>query len=46
MAAKSTFKGAVRYTLERWQALKRCRDNRCIEIDNNAVERRQSSYGP
>ncbi len=39
VSAKSAFAGAVRYALERWQALTRYCDNGCIEIDNNAAER-------
>ena len=39
VSAKSAFAAAVRYALERWEALTRYRDNGRIEIDNNAAER-------
>ena len=38
-AKKSEFALAIRYTLSRWTALTRYRDDGRIEIDNNAAER-------
>lgn len=39
MSAKSDLARAVGYTLTRWQALTRYRDDGRIEMDNNAAER-------
>ena len=39
VAKKSQFALAIRYTLSRWTALTRYRDDGRIEIDNNAAER-------
>jgi len=39
VSAKSEIAGAIGYTLSRWQALMRYRDDGRIEIDNNAAER-------
>jgi transposase len=39
VSAKSEIAGAIGYTLSRWQALTRYRDDGRIEIDNNAAER-------
>jgi transposase len=39
VAKKSEFALAIRYTLSRWAALTRFRDDGRIEIDNNAAER-------
>jgi transposase len=39
VARKSQFALAIRYTLSRWTALTRYRDDGRIEIDNNAAER-------
>jgi transposase len=39
VAQKSQFALAIRYTLSRWTALTRYRDDGRIEIDNNAAER-------
>jgi transposase len=39
VAKKSEFALAIRYTLSRWVALTRFRDDGRIEIDNNAAER-------
>lgn len=39
VSAKSELAAAIHYSLKRWQALTRYRDNGTIEIDNNAAER-------
>lgn len=39
VSAKSDLARAIGYSLTRWQALTRYRDDGCIEIDNNAAER-------
>ena len=39
VAKKSEFALAIRYTLSRWTALTRYRDDGRVEIDNNAAER-------
>jgi transposase len=39
VSAKSEIAGAIGYSLTRWQALTRYRDDGRIEIDNNAAER-------
>lgn len=39
VSAKSDLARAIGYSLTRWQALTRCRDDGRIEIDNNAAER-------
>ena len=39
VSAKSELAQAIGYSLVRWQALTRYRDNGRIEIDNNAAER-------
>jgi transposase len=39
MSAKSELAGAIRYSLVRWTALTRYRDDGRIEIDNNSAER-------
>jgi hypothetical protein len=39
VSAKSELAAAIHYSLKRWQALTRYRDNGSIEIDNNAAER-------
>lgn len=39
MSAKSDLARAIGYSLTRWQALTRYRDDGRIEIDNNAAER-------
>ncbi len=39
IARKSELSGAIRYTVSRWVALTRYRDDGAIEIDNNAAER-------
>jgi transposase len=39
VSAKSEIAGAIGYTLSRWQALTRYRDDGRIEIDNNCAER-------
>ncbi len=39
LSAKSELAGAIRYSLGRWPALTRYRDDGRLEIDNNAVER-------
>lgn len=39
VSAKSEIAGAIGYTLSRWQALTRYRDDGRIEIDNNTAER-------
>ncbi len=39
MSKKSELANAIRYTLGRWQALVRYRDNGELEIDNSAAER-------
>jgi transposase len=39
ISQKSELAGAIRYSLSRWTALTRYRDDGAIEIDNNAAER-------
>lgn len=39
VSKKSELSGAIRYTLSRWAALTRYRDDGNLEIDNNAAER-------
>lgn len=39
LSAKSALATAINYSLKRWQALTRYRDDGAIEIDNNAAER-------
>lgn len=39
ISKKSELSGAIRYSLARWTALTRYRDDGAIEIDNNAAER-------
>ena len=39
LSKKSALAGAIRYSLSRWAALTRYRDDGHIEIDNNAAER-------
>ena len=39
VSAKSELAAAINYSLKRWQALTRYRDDGTIEIDNNAAER-------
>jgi len=39
ISKKSELAGAIHYTLSRWAAFTRFRDNGAIEIDNNAAER-------
>lgn len=39
VSAKSEIAAAIRYTLSRWPALTRYRDDGNLEIDNNAAER-------
>lgn len=39
VSAKSEIAAAIRYSLSRWPALTRYRDNGNLEIDNNAAER-------
>ena len=39
VSKKSELAGAIRYTLSRWTALTRYRDDGHLEIDNNAAER-------
>jgi len=39
ISRKSELSGAIRYSLSRWTALTRYRDDGAIEIDNNAAER-------
>jgi transposase len=39
ISKKSELSGAIRYSLSRWSALTRYRDNGHLEIDNNAAER-------
>src|SRR5487761_2532935 len=39
VSAKSDLAGAIRYSLARWNALTRYRDDGRIEIDNNSAER-------
>src|SRR3984885_4910294 len=39
LSKKSDAAGAIRYTLSRWEALCRYRDDGCAEVDNNSAER-------
>ncbi len=39
ISKKSALAGAIRYSLSRWRALTRYRDDGELEIDNNAAER-------
>ena len=39
LSKKSELSGAIRYSLSRWRALTRYRDDGRVEIDNNAAER-------
>src|SRR5262249_24876805 len=39
LSKKSDAARAIRYTLSRWEALCRCRDDGRAELDNNAAER-------
>ena len=39
LSKKSELSGAIRYSLSRWKALTRYRDDGRVEIDNNAAER-------
>jgi hypothetical protein len=39
VSAKSDLAAAINYTLKRWTALTRYRDDGAIEVDNNAAER-------